>query len=425
MKAGFQNGIRVAIAMFSLFFVLLTAANAYAQKPLPDSSYPPALFQMQKKLTGFFYGIGLDLSHSVDDIARLDLRSQEARSIIADVFKKHQFIVNCAIVDRNGTLVTVEPPAAREAEGKSIAGQSHYEKLKATKKPVLSNIFKSVEGFEAIALQYPILSQSGEFLGSLSILIKPEEYFSCAITSQTQGFPLRTWLIQTDGAILFSPNAGEFGKNIFESKNYQYVLNLSFIAEKIKNAEIGRETLELSYDPSSGDTTETAGRPAMKKNIFWATVGLFDTKWRIMMTKASGDGDRPAISRDNAVATAGAALKSLAADDELKKALESGSRELIMEKLKIFYNQNPGLYSVEWVDQDAVCRFGFPAEKSLLNYDYKKMTTATSAFFIEAIRQKKATSFETHLIEGGLGYFIIEPVQNGSKFLGLVYCILP
>lgn len=421
MKAEHVRTHFATAVLISILFALFSVSASLAQKPPADPAYPPALFQIQKNLSGFFYAIGLDLAHNVDEISKFDLKSPEARAIIAGIFQKHRYIVNCATVDKNGILVAVEPPAARDAEGKSIAGQAHYEKLKATKKPVLSNIFNAVEGYPAIAIQYPILSPAGEFAGSLSILIKPEEYFAGAITSQTQGYPIRTWLIQTDGTMLFSPNAGEFGKNIFETQNYGYVVNLKEVSEKIKNTEIGRENLELTYDPSIGETKEVAGRAYLKKNLFWSTVGLFDTKWRLLVTKPSSN--KPGLAETGEKAAA--ALKSLAEETAFVRSAAAGARQEMIGRFNEFYSQNPGIYSIEWVDTGAVSLFGVPANKSLSDYDYNKKTIATAEFFIEAVRERKASRFEARLVEGGLGYFLVEPVFDAQNYVGSVYCIIP
>jgi hypothetical protein len=88
-----------------------------------------------------------------------------------------------------------------------------------------------------------------------------------------------------------------------------------------------------------------------------------------------------------------------------------------------FHRANPGLYSIQWIDANGVNRFGYPAEKSLRNYDMRFRNSAEDRKFMEAVDSKREATLELPLLEGGRGIFYLARVMAGEQYLETVYVI--
>ena len=88
-----------------------------------------------------------------------------------------------------------------------------------------------------------------------------------------------------------------------------------------------------------------------------------------------------------------------------------------------FYEDNPGLYAIQWADASGINRFGYPEANSLIDYDYRSNRTFGDEKFLTAIEAKEEVSFDLTLIEGNTGRFFLCPIYLKEQYLGLVYTI--
>jgi PAS domain S-box-containing protein len=82
--------------------------------------------------------------------------------------------------------------------------------------PVISDVFKAVEGFDAVALHVPVFRES-EFKGSIGILINFESLANRHLDVIKIGETGYAWVVSRDGTILYSPIPGFTGKSVFET----------------------------------------------------------------------------------------------------------------------------------------------------------------------------------------------------------------
>jgi hypothetical protein len=107
----------------------------------------------------------------------------------------------------------------------------------------------------------------------------------------------------------------------------------------------------------------------------------------------------------------------------MKKALSGNDDAKIREILEDFYSEQDGIYTIEWLDAGGVNRYGYPEENSLVNIDMKtgKMTSAKP--MLQALSEKKESTFDCPLVEGKTGTFFMVPVYEGGDYLGMIYII--
>jgi hypothetical protein len=227
-------------------------------------------------LNGAFNGYDVVMSSSAQKLSGIDYSSQAARDILADSLNKTPYALEYAIVDANDILVTIEPAQYKSSEGANISDQAHVKKLKATGKPVMSGIFKTVEGFEAAAIHYPIYSGENNLSGELSLLIMPQTVIGETANPLVEGTGLELWAMDIDGNILYDADTGEIGKNLFTDPDYQPYQELLSLGERIANQTAG--TGEYSF-LRQGESVEVT------KQAQWDTVELYGTVWRIVVTR--------------------------------------------------------------------------------------------------------------------------------------------
>jgi len=404
--------------MVFIFVFLFMAKGWCAEAPIIS---PPVLSGTQKQMSNYFYKLGIGLSHNAEALSTLDLKSDEARKIIAAIYENNSFIANCALINADGIIVANEPSKFKDSEGKDISAQAHFIKVRTEKKPVLSNMFMAVEGFKAIAIHYPIISVSKGFCGSISMLVKQDALFNEMVSPLTAGLPLALVLLQTDGAILYS-NSPEFaGDNFFENKESNKILNIEELSGKIKKNPAGEDVALLNAD---GAGAEAASK--LKKKMYWLTIGLFDTKWHLVMFSAESSAGE--VADDKTLASVEVklrpAMKSFADNDSLKKAMKNKDYSSVIDILREFYRNNDYMYCIQWIDKNAIGRGGWPLERSLGDYDFTKGKTSRDTIFVDTLLRKKCAEFKLLLIEGGTAKFYLYPVMNGDELAGCVYAML-
>jgi hypothetical protein len=377
---------------------------------------PPILLALQGAIQTVLDRMDADLAAAAENLTVAGLNSSQTRDILNELCQRHSYAVDCCTVDPNGMMVTVEPEAYQEYEGLNINDQEQVIQLHETQEPVLSRAFRAVEGFDAVALQWPIFAPDGGLNGSVSMLIRPESLLATLIAPEVQGFPIEVWVMQPDGLILYDPDVEEIGRNLFTDPLYQPFPELLALG------------VEIAADESGSRSYTFLGRgmsAPVEKSASWVMVGLHGTDWRVVATQAVA-GDATMVNRELpelGLLSTDAALRALTQNTELQRAMAAGDVNKTLSILQQFYEANPGLYSIQWADASGINRFGYPEENSLTNYDCRTGRTPASEKLVAAIEAREETSFEVLLIEGHTGRFFIVPLYAEGEYLGVVYTI--
>lgn len=356
------------------------------------------------------------LAQAATELARTGLRGEPARRVLADLCNRFAFAVNCSAVDARGIMVTVEPPAYRNVEGADISEQAQIIRLHATRRPVLSEVFRAVEGFDAIDFEHPVLTPDGQLLGSVSLLARTGALLGHIIEPQVQGMPVDVWVMQPNAYLLYDPDEEEIGRNVFTDPLYQPYTELLALTRRIAAERSGSGRYEF---------LGRGLRQPVTKEAYWTTVGLHGREWRVVLTHVVVG--EPAAARTSpeqlGLKTAEQALRELARNSALLNALATGDNAAALRMLEAYYREHRGLYAVEWVDPKAVTRFGYPPENSLNNYDLATNPTPSGPSLIAALRSREEANFRAPLVEGKVGRFILVPLFRGADYLGMLYTI--
>ncbi len=224
------------------------------------------------------------LSAAAQKIAKSGLQGEETRGILVGLCKKYPYLLDCSTADPQGKMITVAPEGYRHYEGTDTATTDASKKflagLSENKTPVLSDVFRAVEGADAIVLVWPVVTEKGEMLGLVSALFKPESLMDEIIGPQARVVALKVNVMQLDGMVIYCSTWTETGKNVITDPSYKDFPDLIAQAEKIAVQKTGTGGY-IYPDPATGKL--------VKKTIYWTSVGLHGTEWRLVSIAELGN----------------------------------------------------------------------------------------------------------------------------------------
>jgi len=183
-------------------------------------------------------------------------------------------VIDAVTVADDGKIAAVMPARYQTIIGENVSDQSHIVKVLSTGNPVLSGEFKTVEGFNASAVVYPVRSANGTIIGLLSVPFLPESLLSGAIVPLLDNRVYEVTVIQMDGLIIYATNTSQVGMNSLSDPLFISRPDMALFINQVLSADAGRGTY-----PVHDATTNTTGTV----ENYWTTVGLHGTRWRVIL----------------------------------------------------------------------------------------------------------------------------------------------
>jgi hypothetical protein len=367
-----------------------------------------------EKVTGEFKRMDAALKHASETLGTTGFAGEPARTALRQLCGAFSYAVDCSAVDAKGRMVMVEPAPFRRFEGSDISAQEQVKRVKDSRKPALSAVFRAVEGIEAADAEFPVIAPDGRFIGSVSILFSPARLLGDVIRPLSQGTPFAIRAMEKGGRILYDTDLSLIGMNVFTSKTFHDNSRFIRLARRIASQPEGNG----SYWHKA-----QAARKVVRKKAFWQSVSLYGAEWRLIGMHAEHDASGRRVGRTGPPAVPEQRLESFVLEHSLIAALSLGEKKTAMEQFRDFFEGTPGIYSVQWIDEKGVNRFGYPAENSLTDYDYHSARAASDPETLRIVAEKKPAIMEAPLFEGRTGVFLFRPVFNGERYLGMVYYI--
>jgi PAS domain S-box-containing protein len=204
----------------------------------------------------------------MDDIIRTNADGRQGMKLL---YESHQEQIRSVTrVDENGVILFTYPLS--ESKGRDISGQAHMRSILKEHKPVVSDVFKTVQGFDAVALHVPVFSDS-EFRGTIATVINFEDlakrYFDVIRIGQTG----HAWVISRDGTQLYSPIPGFAGKLVQDNYRDQPAV-LAIVKDMLRGHEgPAVYTSEITHDGVAGrDRRYAVYMPVRFGNTFWSVA---------------------------------------------------------------------------------------------------------------------------------------------------------
>lgn len=198
----------------------------------------------------------IDLKSAAGKLARTGIRGIEAEDVLSAICQLQPHVIDASIVSPEGKMTLVMPDDYKKYQGTIIVEQEQVRQVIDTKSPVLSKIFETVEGVQAVDYEWPIIDANGQYLGSLSIIFNPADIIGDAIAKVAIDKDWQLSVAQLDSQLLFG---GKLAKRVASSYPTIFTCDNGAIVSP----------------PQASDKS-----PASETH--WATVESSGTKWRII-----------------------------------------------------------------------------------------------------------------------------------------------
>jgi len=186
-------------------------------------------------ITSFFndYESNLFFLSRINDV--ID-NTKDSKALLSNFYETHnKFIEAITRVDARGTILETFP-YNESAIGRDISNQMHVKQVITTHKTVISDVFVSVQGYNAIALHVPVF-KGKEYAGSLAILISIDKLGKLYLGKIKIRGTGNVWLLTENNIEIFCTVSGHTGHSFMEN-TLNDSLAFNFL-EKIRKEKSG------------------------------------------------------------------------------------------------------------------------------------------------------------------------------------------
>lgn len=265
------NGTIVALLMVLGIYVLISAYNNVKVQAVEQlDAQQMILARAAAKGIETYFSTKEDLLEtlgSMESVVKCDERGKRVLDDFYNAQKNEYYAVTRT--DKSGRIIYSYPDIERI--GTDISGQKHVRLMLHTHKPVLSNIFRSVQGLQSIALHVPVFDE-GSFAGSVAVLLPFDRIARDFVSGIKIGHSGYAFLLSEDGIELYCPVPGHVGVSIFENcEGYTSILDM---AREMLQGKEGITTYEFGMIRNLLVDTVT-------KHAVYLPVHLAQTFWSI------------------------------------------------------------------------------------------------------------------------------------------------
>ncbi len=180
-------------------------------------------------------------------------------------------------MDERGTILAAYP--SERSAGSDISNQQHVREMLRDHRPVVSDVFRAVQGFDAVALHVPVF-EGTRFKGSIAVVINFESlarnYFDVIKIGETS----HAWVISRDGTLLYTPERGLTGTSAFEAFH-----DFPSVTALLTRMVQGREGAVIYTMPS---TRSPAPRPT-RFYALYEPIRIGHTFWSVVVASSEGE----------------------------------------------------------------------------------------------------------------------------------------
>jgi hypothetical protein len=268
--------LSAACIVLAIALVFSLSSNAGLREERDDAGHEQfaydILLSAQAKLADELWSISSEVMKASSEMRGRSLGSENASEVLAHLADSNRFIVNTVAMNVSGYLVNAYPDSYDYVVGQYVGDHQATVEMMVFGKPVLSDVFSAVEGFEAAVIAYPVFDMNGTMTGSVTALIRTDSMMVDLFQGLLVESGLGLMVEQLDGRILYDTDDLQIGRFTFDDPLYQQSPSLLDLAEKVSTHYSGRG--EYSF------TTETG---TFEKKAIWTSVTLHERSWRVLV----------------------------------------------------------------------------------------------------------------------------------------------
>jgi PAS domain S-box-containing protein len=175
-------------------------------------------------------------------------------------------------VDEQGKII-YSLPYLEGTVGRDISGQEHIKQIMKTHETVVSDVFKAVQGFSAIAVHVPVFKDD-KFTGTIAFLLSFDHIARRYIENIEIGSSGYAWVISKKGTEISCPIPGHEGKSVYDNcKDFPDIIAM---AKEMVKGKSGVTT--YYFDQLRAKKIDRA-----IKHAVYMPIPLGDTYWSIVV----------------------------------------------------------------------------------------------------------------------------------------------
>ncbi len=218
----------------------------------------------------------LETFSRMDGIVSLDDKGRQYMALLYEANKDQ--IRSVTRVDAGGR-VSFTTPFSGDTIGKDISGQKHIREMMRSHSTTVSDVFRTVQGFDAVALHVPVFRHKA-YAGSIGVTVNFASLAKRYLDGIRIGSTAHVWMISRDGTELFSPFPGHTGRSVLE--NYRESPLVLAMAKEMMKGHQG--VAAFSFD---GRAEQAANRD--KKLAVFVPIPIGNTFWSIAVASSEDE----------------------------------------------------------------------------------------------------------------------------------------
>jgi len=234
--------------------------------------------QAAKEIERFFAHWVDRLTYLSEDEAIISLNDLGKKEMTFFLVTHKDDIKGVTRVDAQGRIIYTVP-YVKKAIGTDISHQKHIREIMQTHKPVMSDIFPAVQGFDTIALHVPVF-RGNRYDGTVCILIDFQSLAKRYLEDIRIGKTGYAWMVSRGGIELYCPVPGHTGESVFENcKDFPTVIAMA--GEMLKG---NQGVTTYFFDMVMGQSVQT-----VKKHAVYMPIRMVNTFWSIVVASSEDE----------------------------------------------------------------------------------------------------------------------------------------
>lgn len=252
-----------------------------------ETDMPSILLHFQADVQGSLTDLDFDVANAAQNLSTTGLEGDAAREVLSKLLETNLNLAEASTFSKEGKIIVAECRECEGREGADVSSQEVVANFLKNKVPIFSKQLLLAEGYNGTVLEYPVISQQGEFLGGTSAIIEPDKLldrlasprllFNDSTQSNTTDYTF--WVMDLDGLLLYDEDSSQIGRNLLEDPLYKsFPSLLELVEQRIIVERSGHGYYGFFYDTGEDKAEVT-------KECYWTTAGLHGTEWRLVINK--------------------------------------------------------------------------------------------------------------------------------------------
>jgi hypothetical protein len=214
------------------------------------------------------------LAHAANQLSAHGIDGPEALEAMRQLCERRASFASCITLDAGGIVREVYPKRYSEIRDTDLSGQAHIARIFADKQPVMSGLFKAVEGFYAVEFGAPVFDRHHRLIGAVSAIVRPYEFLKQIIAPRFSWDALSIWVLEPNSVALFSKNKKLVGRSLKEEAVSAHEFTYVPLLLMIEKQETGTEHF----------LRRGKGRASPEpRQLDWTSVHFKDGFWRVVL----------------------------------------------------------------------------------------------------------------------------------------------